>query len=1464
MLRFGLATRTWFDSEFAAPTPVQERGWRQIAAGDHALLIAPTGSGKTLAAFLWCIDRLAHAGPRTPGVRILYVSPLKALVYDVERNLRRPIAGIERVATEQQIDLALPRVAVRTGDTSARDRRHHISHPAEILVTTPESLYLMLGSRVRETLRTVDTVIIDEVHALAPTKRGAHLAVSLERLASITGSDPQRIGLSATARPYAEVARFLGGDRDVRIVDAGALPHVDLRVVVPVQDMTRPQQKKHPPDAVENPGQRGLWPTIHARLVALVRSHAATIVFVNSRGLCERLTQQLNETAGEELVRSHHGSLSHGERRHIEEELKAGRIPCIVATSSLELGIDMGAIDLVVLVESPGSVARGLQRVGRAGHHVGEVSKGRVFPTHRGDLLEAAVVAARMGEGEIEMLRVPANPLDVLAQQIVAMVATEPRTVDEIAQLVRRSATYHSLPDSALFGVLDMLAGRYPSHEFADLRPRLVWDRDTHALTPRRGARMLSLVSGGTIPDRGTYAVHLGEGGPRVGELDEEMVHEIIAGQTFTLGATTWRVEQITRDRVFVSAAPGESGRLPFWHGQGPGRPIELGRAMGSFVRELGAMTLDSARATLSERCRLDDLAVANLLTYLAEQREATGTLPTDRSVTIERFRDEVGDWRVCILSPFGTRVHAPWALAIQAALHAAGGHDAQALWTDDGIAMRWGDADRPPDTALMLPDPDQVEEFILAGLASSALFASQFRENAARALLMPRHRPGQRTPLWLQRLKSQRLLAIAQAFPAFPIIVETYRSCLQDVFDVPALVDLLRAIRRRDVHVEAVDTAAASPFSRSLMFAYVADNLYDGDAPAAERRARALSIDRHLLRELLGQEDLRSLLDAQTMEDVEAELQRLPLSRRARNEDHVHDLLRWLGDLSDEELRLRTVDDADPANLIASLASQHRAVRVTIADEPRWVAVEDAGLYRDALDTPLPGHVPAALAGPIDGAIGELLHRYARTHGPFATRAVSTRYGIPVGQAEALLGTLEARGLLLRDAMRPGTTGQQWCEPDVLRRIKRRTLAMLRDEVAPVPCSLLARFLPAWYGLGGARRGLDRARAAIEQLEGLPLAYSDLERAVLPARVADFSPAMLDELGGTGWLVWVGHGSLGKSDGRVALYRRDRVAALLDPPDVPDDLSPLALRVLSHLQQAGAAFFVALQSGTAAASDELMAALWELVWAGLITNDTFQPLRALKRPTAGRRRGKARARGTAVAASGRWSLVSTLLEAAPSPTERAHTRAVTLLERHGIVTREVANLESMPGGFSAVYPVLRAMEDAGTVRRGYFLDGLGGAQFADLGAVDKLRALRATSDAHAPLVLSAIDPANPFGWAIPWPAPSGEPREGSGPRRVAGAVVVLVDGAPVIYLDAGGKRMHTFPAAANRDRFARAAACLESVAARQPKRWLRIETIDDEKARASIYAEQLTAAGLYPDHRGLVIEPRRRHEAPG
>lgn len=1455
---FGAATRQWFEQAFASPTPVQQQGWEAIARGEHALLIAPTGSGKTLAAFLWALNQLASAPPERPGVRVLYVSPLKALAMDIERNLALPLAGIQATAKKLGQPVHVPRVGLRTGDTPPKERAQQRRLPPEILVTTPESLYLMLSSRMRETLTQVQTLIIDEVHALAGTKRGAHLALSLERLSALGSHDAQRIGLSATARPLSEVARFLGGDRPVTLVDAHMPPQLSLRIQVPVPDMHRPPPVY--PDAVAptpeeldveantmpsepKPVQAGLWPHLNPKILALIQEHQSTIVFVNSRGLCERLAKDLNELAGEALVRAHHGSLAHTQRKDIEEALKSGWLRGIVATSSLELGIDMGAVDLVVLVESPGAVSRGLQRVGRAGHKVGEHSSARLFPKHRADLLEAVVVAQEMRAGAIESLRMPQNALDVLAQQIVAMVAMESWEVGRLAACIRRAAPYRELPAAAFEGLLDMLTGRYPSQAFADLRPRLLWDRETDQLTARKGARMTAIVSGGTIVDRGAYAVHLGEGGPRLGELDEEMVHETLPGQTFLLGASTWRIERVTRDRVIVQPAPGETGRLPFWHGEGPGRPLELGRALGAFTRELAALAPEEAARSLAETHGLDAYAIDNLLAYLRAQREATGTLPTDRALTIEAFPDELGDWRICILSPFGRRVHGPWALAIEAQLSARAGFEVQTLYSDDGIVLRLAEGSEIPALELLLPKSDEVEDLVLNQVEKSPLFAAQFRESAVRSLLLARRLPGARRPLWAQRLKAQQLLAAARQYSDFPMVMEAYRSCLRDVFDLPALCELLRAVERQELRVDRVETREASPFAQSLVFAYVASAMYGGDTVLAEHQAQALQVDRNLLQELLGPEALRALLDRAIIEEVEASLQ--GLARPAEDAEALCDLIRRVGDLSRAELAQRCTADLDAS--CAVLEQARRIVRVHLGGETRWLAVEDVAAYRDAFDVvPPAGLAEVFLASRENKPLAALLQRYARCHGPFTLSQLSQRYPLARGKLRAALDALVAEGVLLCAPMHPDRIGDDYCDREVLQRIKRRTLAKLRREVAPVDAATLGRFLPRWHRIAEAPHA-GQLEASLAQLEGLPLPFSELETQLLPARVPDYAPARLDELGALGYLVWVGCGALGAHDGRVALYRRSEIGKLLVlAPPLEDD--PVATALEAALRARGACFFVGLeQVGAGASRDEVLAALWRLVWAGRVTNDSIEALRAFTQGGKGRSTRRTDWR----AASGRWSLVEALVEPVPDAQRRQHLQALRWLERYGLLSKELATLEALPGGFTRWLPLLKAFEETGRVRRGYFAEGLGGMQFALPAALERLRAgasTKATPECHR---LAAVDPANPYGWLLPWPKLD----KAAAFRRATGCQVILVNGLLRIYLERGGTHLRYIAEGATEQEALAAFSELKAVARGARGRRLRIERLNGESVQRFPQPQLLQTVGFRRDPRGYVLD---------
>jgi ATP-dependent Lhr-like helicase len=1498
--RFSEPTRTWFAAAFAEPTPAQVGAWEAIGAGQHALVVAPTGSGKTLSAFLWSLDRLLTSerpADKTKRTRVLYVSPLKALAVDVERNLRSPLTGIRHTGDRLGQQVPEVTVGVRSGDTPPADRRRLVTQPPDIMITTPESLFLMLTSQARESLRGVETVIVDEVHAVAGTKRGAHLAVTLERLDALLDQPAQRVGLSATVRPLEEVARFLGGSAPVEIVAPPSTKEWDLQVVVPVEDMTQPGN--YDEDSGEPTRAQSIWPHVEEHVVDLIEQHKSTIVFANSRRLAERLTARLNEIATERatgeqsephpspaqiiaqsgssrgieavIAKAHHGSVSKEQRALIEDDLKRGRLPAVVATSSLELGIDMGAVDLVIQIESPPSVASALQRVGRAGHQVGEVSRGVLFPKHRGDLAQTAVAVQRMRSGAIESLSVPTNPLDVLAQQVVAATAMDGWPVDDLFDLMKRTAGFAQLPRSAYDAVLDLLSGRYPSDEFAELRPRIVWDRVTGTLTGRPGAQRLAVTSGGTIPDRGLFGVFLvgGEGpGKRVGELDEEMVYESRVGDVFALGATSWRIEDITHDRVLVTPAPGVPGRLPFWKGDALGRPAELGEAVGAFTRELAAMPKHLAeQRAMAEG--LDSYAAGNLVGYLHEQLEATQVLPSDQTLLVERFRDELGDWRLVVHSPYGTPVHAPWALAINARLRERYGIDGQAVASDDGIVIRIPDTDaEAPGGEVVVFSPDEIDDLVTQEVGGSALFASRFRECAARALLLPRRDPGRRSPLWQQRQRSAALLEVATRYPSFPIVLEAVRECLQDVYDLPALVGLMRSVEQRKVQVTDVSTQSPSPFARSLLFGYVAQFVYEGDSPIAERRAAALSLDQGLLAELLGRAELRELLDPEVLAELEAELQRLTPERRARGAEGVADLLRLLGPLSTDEVQDRCAEGVDGREALATLAATRRAVEVRVAGVERWAAVEDVGRLRDGLGVAVPPGTPDAFTDPVDDPLADLVSRYARTHGPFTTDGVAARLGLGTAVVRLTLQRLGAQSRVLDGEFRPGASGLEWCDAEVLRSLRRRSLARLRKEVEPVPPAALGRFLSAWQHVGGRLRGVDGVVSVIDQLAGAPVPASALEPLVLAARIRDYEPSYLDELTASGEVLWAGHASLPGADGWVSLHLADQ-APLTLPEHEPFEHSELHQAVLDALAPGGAWFFRQLAQQVGSTDDKaLSATLWDLVWSGRISNDTLTPLRALtrsgtpshrtKRPPARPRMASTTGRGGVSMrtgppeTAGRWALLPQL---DTDPTRRAHAAAERLLDRHGVVIRGAVVSERQPGGFAAVYKVLSAFEDSGRCRRGYFVEGLGAAQFGTAGAIDRLRTFSEVDDGGKPtsVCLAATDPANPYGAALPWPQKTAEGDGGHRPGRKAGALVVMVDGQLVLYVERGGRTLLTWSDDA--DQLGPATASLAEAARRGSLGRLTVERADGAAllgGGATPLREALDAAGFVATPRGL------------
>ncbi len=1461
---FTPATAAWFESSFAEPTAAQARGWPVIAGGNHTLIHAPTGSGKTLAAFLYTVDRLLtepHPEPRR-RCRVLYISPMKALAHDVERNLRAPLTGIHHAAARHEFGpLQEVAAAIRTGDTPADERRRMQRTPPDILITTPESLYLLLTSRAREMLSSVRWVIIDEVHAVAGTKRGTHLALSLERLEELTEVDPQRIGLSATQRPLETIAEFIGGGavadgtrtpRPVSIVDVPSDKRLEIELIVPVEDMAAPA----PPDPLTtdqtDAGYRSIWPSVYPEVLELIQQHHSTIVFANSRRLAERICTELNNLAGEEVARAHHGSVSREQRVEIEELLKQGRIPAVVATSSLELGIDMGAVDLVVQIESPTSVASGLQRVGRAGHQVGAPSVAKVFPKYRGDLLEATVVVDRMRAGAVEPTTIPKNPLDVLAQQIVAMVAMDEWTVDGLYEVVRRAAPYADLARGPFEAVLDMVSGRYPSELFGELRPRVVWDRVEHTLTARAGAHRLAVTNPGTIPDRGLYTVNLPDGA-RVGELDEEMVYESRPGDVFILGTSTWRITDITHDRVEVVPAPGDSaGRMPFWRGDQPGRPLETGRAVGKFIREIGSLPAGSAVDTLTKEYSLEERAARNLVAYIDEERESTGVLPSDQVIVIQRFRDEIGDWRVVVLSPLGARVHAPWAIALNKRFRERFGRSMDVIWGDDGIAFRFVDSDEVPGTEELVIEPGELEPLLMEELVDTAIFAAHFREAAARALLLPRRRPDGRTPLWLQRRRAADLMEVTKDFGAFPIVLEVYREILQDRFDLPALTQVLADVRSRKMRVVEIETSSASPFASSLLFEFVASYLYEGDTPLAERRAAALTLDRELLRELLGEGELRELLAVDVIESIEMELQRLAEDRKVRGVDGLHDLLRAIGPLTTDQINAR-LKEGDAASMLSELESTRRIIPVRVAGREMWAAVEDAGRLRDALGLQPPPGVPQVFLETVDDPLGDVVGRYARSHGPFTADQAAFDLSLPVGVVSTALAALEARGRLARGAFRPGAQGQEWVDNEVLRRLKRRSLAALRKEIEAVDQVTLARFVPVWQGVGRTgRRDLVALTEVLRQLQGAPIPASILERDVLAGRL-DYAPELLDQLMVSGEVVWLGRGPIGPRDGRIALYLRDQLE-LLHRTDPATELpaGPVHDAIRAHLAERGASFFRDIYTAAGGGDPaEVLEAVWDLVWAGEVTNDTLAPLRALQMGRA-RRRGGAGARRAPVlpssmppSATGRWSRVADLMSNPAGDAAWATAWTDQLLERHGVVTRPAALAEGVPGGLTSLYPVLTHMEEIGRIRRGYFVEGMGGLQFALPGAIDRLRTAEPSGGI---VVLAAADPANPYGSIIPWPEEAG-----GRASRAAGAYVILHDGRPLVYLERGAKRAITLTD--DPELFVPAAGALADVGSRQ--RRMTLERIDDEPISSHPLGRLLLDHGFAPAARGLTFRGR-------
>ncbi len=1612
--RFKPQVQHWFSDVFARPTAVQTAAWQAISAGENALVVAPTGSGKTLAAFLWTLNSLVAAsgqttlpvgnptvnnlasqavppagrsqrlslaqsqehpralGEATSGVKVLYISPLKALGVDVEHNLRAPLLGINRTAERLGLDYCDISVGVRSGDTTAAERAAQVRRPPDILITTPESAYLLLTSKAASILSTVETVIIDEIHAMAGTKRGVHLALTLERLEEQATQPIQRIGLSATVRPLSTVAAFLGGDRPVEIINPPAEKNWDLQVIVPVADMsdlptpelgsTIGEITIDDPLGLSTPlledttaaafGQTSdlagvadhelatqegtldaalaatgagpnatgsIWPYIETDLFGKIMEHRSTLVFVNSRRAAERLTAKINElyarqhaphTVAEKgarppaqvmapadeiatpptiIARAHHGSVSKDERKLTETMLKEGSLKAVVATSSLELGIDMGAVDLVVQVEAPPSVASGLQRVGRAGHVVGAVSKGTFYPKHRADLLQTAVAVNQMRAGQIEKIHVPTNALDVLLQQTIAAVAVRDWDVEHWYATVTRSYPYKNLPRDVFDAVIDLASGVYPSTDFAELRPRIIYDRIIGRLSARPGAQRVAVTSGGTIPDRGLFGVYLvgGEqGARRVGELDEEMVYESRVGDVFTLGASSWRIEEITRDQVLVSPAPGLTGRLPFWLGDQAGRPAELGVAIGQFRR---AVVADPAVVAAVDK--LDGYAQDNLLRFIAEQREATGIVPDEKTLLLERFKDEVGDWRVVLHTPYGRGVNAAWALAVGARISAETGIDAQAVSSDDGIVLRLPEAETEPSAALFVIDPDEIEDLVTQQVGNSALFAARFRECAARGLLLPRKNPGKRAPLWQQRQRAAQLLDVARNYPSFPIILETVRECVQDVYDVPALVELLTKLNASKVRIAEVTTGQPSPFASSILFNYTGAFIYNEDSPLAERRAAALALDPELLAKLLGTVELKDLLDGEVIAEVDQQLRRVSPDRRARNLEELADALRLLGPIPTAALPDHVLFDADLPTITATLAARVMVVR--IAGVEHIAQVLDAPLLRDGLGIPVPPGAPAQVAPVID-ALQQLVSRWARTRGPFVLQDLQQAFGLAAGVAHSVLKELMSTKVIVKGHFSKGIGDDEFVANDVLKIIRSRSLALARAQTEPVSQSAFGRFLLSWQQVAAVGEtpelyGVDGVFAVLEQLAGVRLPASAWESVVLPTRVRGYNPADLDQLCHNGEVVVVGAGAAGSADPWVMLLPADYAAELL-PTGEEASLSIMQEQVMQLINRGGGFLFAAIQAALngddlglltgAGQAESLRQAIWELFELGLVSPDSFAPVRA--RLAAGRggrtahrsRRSPNRTRLRMGRTSfsqreqanqippdmlGRWSSV---VAANQEPTARSIAHGEAWLDRYGVVTRGSVVAEDTIGGFALAYKVLSGFEQSGRALRGHFITGLGATQFSTPAVIDRLRGLddelghdRWPSGVKEPkvYVVAACDPANPYGASLPWP----ETTHAVTLTRAAGALVVLADGLALAHLTRGGRRLTLFTGpqgVGEHELIALVVRALMHTVQTTSTERIILEKINGESALQSPYLENFRQAGAGITPKGIRI----------
>lgn len=1504
--------RTWFQKALGEPTPAQRLGWPAIAAGQHTLLLAPTGSGKTLAAFLACLDALWRQSEIERRVHVLYVSPLKALNNDIHRNLQVPLEGV--ADTARLLDFPLPtiEVAVRTGDTTTAERQRQLRRPPHVLITTPESLHLLLTSRGREMLGGLSHVIVDEIHALCTNKRGVFLSLLLERLealqagraaavapqgTSLAGARPPgtfvRIGLSATQRPLEEVARFLGGaeidaagvlrPRPVTILDAGRRKDLDLQVVSPVEQFGLLPEGS-------------IWPPIYRLLTSLVRAHRSTIIFANNRRTVERITANLNEENNESdeagadaptptadnsslLARAHHGSIALEVRQQIESALKEGRLPAVVATASLELGIDMGAVDLVCQVESPGNVARALQRVGRAGHLVGQRSKGRLIPKTLPDLLEEAVLAREMAAGRVEESRVPINCLDILAQQVVAMAAMEPWDVSKLYMLVRRAYPFRDLTAQAFEATLEMVSGRYvwanpptePDRQRGNetgtgprrpgtlqaLQPRVSWDRIHNRVLALPGSQQLALVNGGSIPDTGQYGAYVGD--VRIGELDEEFVYECRLGHVFLLGTNAWRIEKIEADRVLVSPAEGAPAIVPFWRGENAGRSYELGQALGEFLRTLRDHLDDSDPIDwLKREYFLDDDAARNLSFHVKRQLASTGSLPTDRTLCIEASRDQLGDWQVILLSPLGARLHFALRLALEARLRQRLGYHPQCLHHSDGILIRLTDSDEPIVDLFDGLTPENVESLILGELGESALFAIRFRQNAARALLMPRGQPGKRSPLWLQRLRGKDLLQVARRHPDFPIVVETFRECLHDHLDVPRLQELLSDIRAGRIEVVTRRAESPSPFASTLLFSFTAAQMYVYDGVEAGT-GQTGHLDRQLLEQLVSPGQQKHLLDPRAVNQVEKRLRGIGQPPRTATE--TAEWLRRLGDLAETDLEGPMLD------FLAELEADGRAKRIeiprTLAPQ-RWVATENVAQYRRAfgLEDCTPADAQAAGAA--------ILERFLTTHALVGLADVLARYPFERGWAERQLEEWSRSGRAV--AIQHNAEPLQWSAPENLEQVQRGTLAVLRREIVTCSPPQFADFLLRWQGVHPATRGGTSAgiAAALERLEGLPLPGDLWEQTVLPARVAGYQPRWLDEWSAGGAGVWVGQGD-GDGTPNIAFFRRESLARLPAPARNDDALPADAAAVLGILQSRGAMFLADIASADDLSPSAVRAGLWSLVRRGLATNDHFDVIRrgAEEMPAPNGEPGFERAirghssqrismrtlrRRAAERPEGRWSL---LTWGRPETEAQAVFQATLLLNRYGIVARELALMDPWLLPWRVLYEVLSRMEMAGEVRRGYFVEGLSGAQFALSEAGQRLQDLHLPSTAAAPIILlHSMDPANLYGSGAPFDIPLLD--GGTRPLlRRPGNWLVLRAGRPILLAEQQGNKI-TALASASRDDIVAAAAVLPGMLdhgrSMRNRHKLTVEEWNGQPVTATEGKELLEAAGFVRDYQGMTL----------